>query len=151
MTTTEPTTTPEPIEYHNGHPVTAAALKVNIGSGLKEAHRIFPPRVIEAGEVIDICARVRIGGTGHKPLLKAEGEPVFDGDYIRIHEGTPLTLVAVAVDTKGHSAVSRLLDQREKELAAAKAAAAKQQEIEGQQALLDEEQALADAEAGDED
>lgn len=153
MTTTEPEVemyNGNPvIEWHNGKPVTAAALRVNIGSGLKESHRFFPPRVFHEGDVIDICARVKVGQTGHKPLFAIDGEPLFDGEYVRMHNGRPLILVAVEVDTKGHSAVSKLLDQREKEIAAEKAAASKQQEIEGQQALLDEEQRLAAEEANE--
>lgn len=135
---------PDVIEEWEGHEVTASALDVNIGHGLKEAMRIRPV-LLRAGDEIDIVLRAKVKRVGYEPSNRDSKTKEFDyeGPYTRIHVGVPLIVAPVVDDGAGAKAVRKLLDRHAVEVA-------RLRELEGQQSLLnddEDDEALADKEA----
>lgn len=143
MTDTETDTTGA-IEIFEEHDVTACALDVNIGSGLREAMRIAP-EVFRTGEVFDLVARVQVKRISHEPSNRdtKTKEIDYEGPYTRIHVCTAIAAAPVIEGSPGAAAVRKLLDKHTANIA-------KHRELEGQQSLLEDDgsddEALADKE-----
>lgn len=130
------------LEEWEGHEVTAAAFDVNIGHGLVEAMRV-QPELFKAGTIIDLVARIRVDNIRYDPKTKNDDKsPNHDGPWVRIHICKPLAAVPIDAEAKAAKTIRGVIDEHIKSIAAAKEASKNATEIEGQQALYDEEQRL---------
>ena len=94
------------LEKWDGHEVTEAGLRCNIGTGLAVATKI-DPRIYRSGEIVEIVVRGVVDSVEYDPVAKED----YSGDWSRQHVVRVLVAGPVEPGAPNASSITKYLDK----------------------------------------